>query len=1012
MRQHITRAAIAVSAIVVLSASVQPAAAQGRSGRLRIERLAGRDVAAGEVLVKPRRSLPADAATTLERLGDAESMRPVGRAGVRRVRSRSLDTATLLARFRGHRDVEYAEPNFVVHATAEPNDPQVPSLWGLKNTGQAVNGGAPGRPGADIHAEPAWDLTLGSTSHVVAVVDTGIDYRHPDLAPNMWSAPAPFTVTIGGTTLTCPAGSHGFDAIAFSCDPMDDHLHGTHVAGTIGAAGGNGLGVVGVNWTTRLMGIKFLDASGAGTVADAIDGIEFALQAREAFAASGGADVRVLSNSWGGRDFSQALLDEIEATSDADVLFVAAAGNDGFSNDLWPAYPASYAVANVVAVAATTGTDDRAWFSNYGTASVHVGAPGVDILSTTLSGTYGFSSGTSMAAPHVSGAGALVLSRCDLDTPTLKLAILATSEPVAGLAAYTITGGRLDVNAAVRSCAGVLPPPDGLTARAGDGTVALSWTRVAGALRYTVKRSPNAGGPYATVATVTVPTHADNAVTDGTTYFYVVSATNLVGESGDSTEASATPKAPSDLVVSAMTVPSTGGSGLPVAATATTRNQGAGPSVPTTTRVYLSRNSLFDSGDTAMGLHAVPALASGAQSDAALSLSLPTGLSPGYYYVIARADADTVETETQEGNNTTSRLITIGPDLGVPAMTVPSAAGAGSTMAVTVTVKNQGGGAAASSVARFFLSTNAAWEASDLALQGGVNVVSLSPGASATGSTSVAIPPGTTAGSYYVLAKADGDGAVAETQEGNNVAARLVQIGGDLVVSAVSAPSKAASGGSIAVTDTTKNNGAGAIAASVTRFYLSANALLDAGDVLLAGGRAVPALAAGATSSGAITVALPGGLAPGTWYVVAKADADATVPETLETNNTLARSLSVGPDLVVSAMSVPYNVRAGAVVTVGDTVLNQGAEASGGSVTRFYLSANAALDASDTALAAARTVPALAASGSSSGATLVTIPAGTAAGAWFVIAKADADLAVAEGLETNNVAARAVQVSP
>ena len=198
------------------------------------------------------------------------------------------------------------------------------------------------------------------------------------------------------------------------------------------------------------------------------------------------------------------------------MLFVAAAGNDGFSNDLWPAYPASYAVANVIAVAATTNTDDRAWFSNYGARSVHLGAPGVDILSTVLAGTYAYSSGTSMATPHVSGAAALVLSRCALDTPALKRALLETVEPVASLVPYTITGGRLDVGLAVRSCLGPPNPPDDLTARGSNGAVTLSWSRVPGAMRYAVQRSLTAGGPYATVSTLTGTTYADTAVTNGT----------------------------------------------------------------------------------------------------------------------------------------------------------------------------------------------------------------------------------------------------------------------------------------------------------------------------------------------------------------------------------------------------------------------------------------------------------------------------------------------------------------
>ena len=384
-------------------------------------------------------------------MADAQSIRRIGHAGVHRLRSRTLDVETLLRRLVHHPDIEYVEPNFIVKAFAEPNDPFVPQLWGLQNVGQAVNGGVPGHAGADIHAEQAWEISVGSTAHVVAVVDTGIDYTHPDLAANMWSAPSAFTVTIGDVPVTCPAGSNGFNALTMTCDPMDDNNHGTHVAGTIGGAANNGLGVTGVNWVTRLMGVKFLNAAGSGTVADAINGITFAIQARQTFAGSGAADVRVLSNSWGGRDFSQAMFDEIAVANTNEMLFVAAAGNDGFSNDLWPEYPASYDVPNVVAVAATTNTDARAWFSNYGVASVDLGAPGVDILSTTTGNTYAFFSGTSMATPHVSGSAALVLSRCALDTAGLKATLLSTVEPVAALASITVTGGRLDVNSAIHA---------------------------------------------------------------------------------------------------------------------------------------------------------------------------------------------------------------------------------------------------------------------------------------------------------------------------------------------------------------------------------------------------------------------------------------------------------------------------------------------------------------------------------------------------------------------------------
>src|SRR3954468_13903802 len=314
---------ILLASVAAMSLSAQALPPQARRGAAtQVEMVDGREAVAGEVLVKFR----GDPRTDLSDIGaaaDAAAIDPVGRGGVRRVRSRSMNTAGLMARLGHHPALAYVEPNYILHAFADPNDPLFPQLWGLKNTGQPVNFGLGGVAGADIHAAQAWNYTIGSQQHVVAIVDTGIDYNHPDLSANVWSAPSAFTVTIGGVPITCPAGSHGFNAIALSCNPMDDHNHGTHVSGTIGASGNNTLGVVGVNWIAQLMGIKFLDANGSGSVDAAINGIEFAIQARQAFAPTGGADVRVLSASWGGTGFSQALLDEILAANDRDMLFVA-----------------------------------------------------------------------------------------------------------------------------------------------------------------------------------------------------------------------------------------------------------------------------------------------------------------------------------------------------------------------------------------------------------------------------------------------------------------------------------------------------------------------------------------------------------------------------------------------------------------------------------------------------------------------------------------------------------------
>jgi subtilisin family serine protease len=562
MRYRSIRVALVLGALTTWLFSATAWIQAQRDVNAGLERIDGRDVVAREVLVKFRATPRLDQLNQIRALIDGDTIQTIGRTGTRRLRSRSLTAAAAVRRLADHPDILYAEPNYIVHAFTEPNDPGFPQLWGLKNIGQAVNGSGPGLAGADIHAEPAWNVSLGSTAQVVAVVDTGIDYTHPDLAANMWSAPSAFTVTIGGVPITCAAGTHGFNAITSACDPMDDFNHGTHVSGTIGASGQNGVGVVGVNWITQLMGIKFLNANGSGTVADAVSGIEFAILAKRAFAATGGANVRILSNSWGGSEFSQTLLDEIAAAGRDDMLFVAAAGNNGFNNDILPTYPGSYNSPNIIAVAATTNTDGRAYFSNYGAASVHLGAPGVDVLSTTIGNTYAYFSGTSMATPHVSGSAALVLSRCALDTAGLKDALLGTVEPVPALASITITGGRLDVNSAIRSCMAPPATPSALAAVSGDSKVTLTWSGGAGATGFAIKRSLTSGGPYAIVAPgIKGRTYTDTAVVNGTTYYYVVSAANLLGESGNSNEAAATPKIASDLVVSALTVPSTGGAG-------------------------------------------------------------------------------------------------------------------------------------------------------------------------------------------------------------------------------------------------------------------------------------------------------------------------------------------------------------------------------------------------------------------------------------------------------------------
>ena len=317
---------------------------------------------------------------------------------------------------------EYVEPDYLRTASLEPTDSAYTdgTPWALHNTGQS-NGVA----GADIGAAAAWDLTTGSTNVIVAIVDTGIRYTHQDLAAQMWRDPA------------APNAVFGTNAVAGNSDPMDDNGHGSHVAGTIGAAANNGNPHVGVAWNGRLMGCKFLNSAGNGYLSDAIKCFEFAL-------AKG---ARILNASYGGYYFSQTEFQAIQNLRDHGVLLVAA-GNESRDNDATPSYPASYDLHNILSVAAVDRADNRAGFSNVGRTRVHLGAPGVEIFScwTGSDAAYNTIDGTSMATPHVVGAAALVLAHHPGATLTeVRRRILNGVVIIPSLTNRTITGGRLNV---------------------------------------------------------------------------------------------------------------------------------------------------------------------------------------------------------------------------------------------------------------------------------------------------------------------------------------------------------------------------------------------------------------------------------------------------------------------------------------------------------------------------------------------------------------------------------------
>jgi subtilase family serine protease len=464
-----------------------------------------------------------------------------------------------------------------------------------------------------------------------------------------------------------------------------------------------------------------------------------------------------------------------------------------------------------------------------------------------------------------------------------------------------------------------------------------------------------------------------------------------------------------DFTMAALTVPAMGGPGLTLTVTDTTRNQGTGPSDVSTTSFYLSVNTLLDAGDTLLGTRAVPGLSSGSNDTATTVLTVPAAAGAGSYYLIAKADGPGLVSESIETNNTRLALVRIGPDLAITALTAPATAGAGATIVVTQTTKNQGGGSADGSSTRFYLSSNSALDAGDVALEAR-SVGPLASGSSTAATTNVTIPANVTSGSFYLIAAADDGHVVPESIETNNTRYVLVRIGADLVVSTIAAPARGAAGATIAVTDTTKNMGGGGAGSSTTAFYLSSNLTLDAGDARLTGARAVGPLDAGASSVGTTAVTLPA-VASGTWYLMANADDSSQVAETQETNNVRYTTIYIGADLAVSGLNAPSTVVAGATMTVTDTVKNFGAETAAPSTTRFYLSLNISLDAADIPLDAQRAVPALGFNATNTGSTSVAIPAGLS-GRYYLLAVADGLAVVVESNEVNNVLSRPVTINP
>jgi len=499
-------------------------------------------------------------------------------------------------------NVEYAEPNFIRRAANVPNDRLFdPQQWALQNKGTFADGVV----GADIKAPGAWDITVGSDGIIIAVLDTGIDLNHPDLAGNIWHNPGETSCVdlVDNESNGFIDDCTGWDfttcaefAVDGSCvipkeqnnNPADDNGHGSHVSGIIGAVGNtDGTGIAGVMWTVKLLPLKVLNSFGEGSVSDVIDAIEYVVTN-----VNKGVNIKAINASFGSTGFSSAEKDAIDnlrtAVNDAGsagVLFVASAGNapsindTGTNDDITPVFPASYSnptfggLSNIISVAATDQQDRLASFSNYGMNSVQVAAPGVYILSSVPHGFafslctgsefvgYDFCSGTSMAAPLVTGLVGLLYSFYDGTHDTrfspaqvrgtiLRYVDTVFNDPdspnLQSLNGKIQSGGRINAFKAVSS---LLIPTDLVATAQSSTQISLTWTdRATGEDGYYVERMP-LGGSFVRIATLApnATTFTDSGLSASTTYTYQVKAFNSIAESLPSAPPqSATTLAPDD----------------------------------------------------------------------------------------------------------------------------------------------------------------------------------------------------------------------------------------------------------------------------------------------------------------------------------------------------------------------------------------------------------------------------------------------------------------------------------
>jgi subtilisin family serine protease len=515
----------------------------------------------GELLVKFRQGVVASSSLKTH---DAVGARRIRRMSVLNVEQVSLPSGLsvkdAIVRYMQDPNVEYAEPNYLRHADSVqpsafiPDDPYFGEEWGFWNTGAFVGG----TPGADVKAPDAWSLTAGSSDVVIALLDTGIDYNHPDLRDNIWSNPGEVCndgIDNDGNGFIDDC--RGWNFAADTNDPLDDDGHGTLVAGIIGARGNDNAGMAGMMWHVRLMPLKILNAQGEGSVADEAAAIDYAVMMKK----TKGINIKAMNASFGGSGFSNTENTAISAANDEGILMTAAAGNGnkfgiGLDDDSTPEYPASYGLPNIIAVAATDPNDSLASFSNFGVNSVDVAAPGVFILSALSSAEgivpctaevhpgFDICSGTSFSVPFVTGlTGLISTSYPYFSADQVKGTILRYVDVLPSLEGKILTGGRINAFKAVSS---LLTPTDLAASAVTTTSVTLTWTdNATGEDGYTVERS-TAGGAFTGIASLGADStsYTDATVSGNTTYTYRVTAFNTIPATSVSAETSVTTPAP------------------------------------------------------------------------------------------------------------------------------------------------------------------------------------------------------------------------------------------------------------------------------------------------------------------------------------------------------------------------------------------------------------------------------------------------------------------------------------